>query len=78
MAVAGKENAEKASCKIREDLITAGLVENTSKCAWEPSQQTKWLGFGFELDLQQGQISVPQEKIRALKAQLSKAVSAKA
>ena len=66
VAVAGKENAKKASLKVREDLIKAGLVEHS---AWVP---IKWLG--FKLDLQQGQISVPQEKINSLKDQLSKAV----
>ena len=72
VAVTGKENAEKASLKVREDLVKAWLVENTAKCSWELSQQIKWLG--FELDLQQGQISVPQEKISLLKAQLGKTV----
>lgn len=57
MAFAGKENAEKASHKVRKDLIKARLVENTAKCSLDPSWQTKWLG--FEPDMQQGQISVP-------------------
>ena len=38
-----------------------------------PSQQAKWLG--FDLDLEQGQISVPEEKIDALKANLSHLMS---
>ena len=68
VAVAGKEAAERASRKVREDLVRAGLVEHSAKCAWEPSQQAKWLG--FNLDLVQGQIAVPEEKIKALKAYL--------
>ena len=42
------------------------------KCSWVPSQQTTWLG--FNLDLQLGVISVPEEKIAALKLQLIKAL----
>ena len=38
-----------------------------------PSQQAKWLG--FNLDLEQGQILVPEEKIDALKANLSHLMS---
>ena len=71
VAVAGKEAAGRASRKVREDLVRAGLVENSAKCSWEPSQQAKWLG--FELDLEQGQISIPEEKIEALKAHLGQA-----
>ena len=52
VAVAGKEAAERASRKVREDLVRAGLVEYSAKCAWKPSQQAKWLG--FNLDLVQG------------------------
>ena len=48
--------------------MRAGLVEYSTKCAWEPSQQAKWLG--FNLDLVQGQIAVTEEKIKALKAHL--------
>ena len=72
VAVAGKEAAGRASRKVREDLVRAGLVENSTKCSWEPSQRAKWLG--FELDLEQGQISIPEEKIEALKAHLGQAV----
>ena len=45
-------------------------MEHTAKCSWVPSQQAKWLG--FKLDLQQGVISVPDEKIKALKLELSR------
>ena len=71
VAVAGKENVERVSEKVREDLVKAGLMENTAKCSWKPSQQIKWLG--FELNLLQGQIVVPEEKISSPKAQLRKA-----
>ena len=65
--------AEKASHKVRGDLVRAGLVEHSAKCSWVPSQQAKWLG--FNLDLEQGQISVPEEKIDALKENLSHLMS---
>ena len=72
MAVAGKEAAERASQKVKKDLVRAGLVENSAKCSWEPSQRTKWLE--FDLDLEQGQISIPEEKIEALKIDLGQAM----
>ena len=70
VAVKGEKQAEEASLQVREDLARAGLVEHTTKCSWAPSQQAKWLG--FKLDLQQGVISVPQEKITQLRSQLRK------
>ena len=72
VAVAGKEAAGRASLKVREDLVKAGLVENSPKCSWEPSQQANWLG--FDLDLRQGQILIPLEKIEALKVHLGQAI----
>ena len=73
MAVAGREAAKRASYRVREDLAKAGLVENTAKCRWVPSQQMSWLG--FQLDLNGGVISVPEEKIVALKRQLKHAAT---
>ena len=70
LAVKGMKQAEVASHQVREDLVKAGLVKHTEKCSWVPSQQTKWLG--FKLDLQQGVISVPDEKIKALRLELSR------
>ena len=37
VAVAGKEAAERASQKVKGDLVSAGLVENSAKCSWVPS-----------------------------------------
>ena len=70
VAVKGEKQAEEASRQVKEDLVRVGLVEHTAKCSWVPSHQAKWLG--FKLDLQQGVIFVPEEKITALKSQLSK------
>ena len=64
--IVAEKQAEEASSHLREDLVRAELVEHTAKCSWVPSHQVKWL------DLQQGVISVPEEKITALKSQLSK------
>ena len=49
VAVSGKDAAEKASCRVREDLAKAGLVEYTAKCSWVPSQEMPWLGFHLNL-----------------------------
>ena len=64
VVVAGKKAAERASQKVKGDLVRVGLVENSVKYSWEPSQQATWLG--FDLDLEQGQISIPEDKIRTL------------
>ena len=69
---AGREAAEKASQKVKGDLVRAGLVENSAKCSWKPPQQAIWLE--FDLDLEQGQISIPEDKIRALKVHLGLAM----
>ena len=73
VAVSGKEAANLASHRIREDLLKAGLVEHTAKCSWTPSQRTTWLG--FQLDLSKAVISVPEGKIISLKAQLIQVIT---
>ena len=52
------DSAQEETRIIRRDLARAGWVENIAKCRWEPAQQRAWLG--FDIDLQQGTISVPQ------------------
>ena len=71
IAVSGKEAAQKASHSVRADLVKAGFVEHSAKCTWEPTQRLCWLG--FNLDLKIGFISVPLNKIQALKALLEHA-----
>jgi len=56
VAVSGKDAADKASGRVREDLAK---VEHTAKCSWVPSQEMSWLG--FHLDLSRGVISVQEE-----------------
>ena len=68
VAADGKAAAARASAKVRSDLRKAGLVEHTAKRNWNPSQKVVWLG--FNLDLEAGLISIPGEKIVALKTQL--------
>ena len=60
--------AGKDIIRIQRDLDRAGFVANMAKCKWTPSQQCSWLG--FDVDLHQGILSVPQEKIDALKMHL--------
>ena len=67
VAVDGEAAATRASANVRSDLVRTGLVEHTAKCNWPPSQQVTWLG--FNLDLEAGLVSIPEEKIVALKAQ---------
>ena len=73
IAVSGKQTAMEASARVRHDLAKAGLVENTAKCNWLPSQRVTWLG--FTLDMAAGQIWVPEEKIVALRSLLQAAVN---
>ena len=44
---------------IRQDLTRAGFVINEEKSDFEPRQRVTWLG--FSLDLNQGNISVPEQ-----------------
>ena len=67
-ASGGELKAGKDSIRIQCDLDRAGFVANMAKCKWTPSQQCSWLG--FDVDLHQGILSVPQEKIDALKTHL--------
>ena len=60
-AAAGEANAIKASEIVHSTLEQAGFRANCEKSVWEPTQRLQWLG--FVLDLAQGQIEVPQEKI---------------
>ena len=45
VAVQGRDAADAASTRVRNDLGRAGLVENTEKSNWVPAQQLTWLGF---------------------------------
>ena len=64
-----------ASREVRNDLSNAGLVENTEKSNWVPSQCLTWLG--FVIDLEKGKVVVPKEKLDALRGQLQQAMMSK-
>ena len=66
-----KLKAGKASMTIQQDLARVGFIVNMAKCKWTPSPKCTRLG--FDIDLHLGRISVPQEKIGALKIQLEQA-----
>ena len=46
---------------VRETLENSSFVEHPAKCKWNSSTTARWLG--FELDLEKGTVSVPEEKI---------------
>jgi hypothetical protein len=50
---------------VRTVLECAGFVVNEEKSQWMPSHSVTWLG--FEIDLRQGMIAIPTEKIENLK-----------
>ena len=45
VAVLGKDAADAASERVRNDLGRAGLVENTEITNWVPTQHLTWLDF---------------------------------
>ena len=56
---------------IRQDLSRAGFVINEEKSDFEPRQKVTWLG--FSLDLNQGNISVSEQRICKLQESLRRA-----
>ena len=57
---ATKQATSHAAKMIRQDLTRAGFVINEEKSDFEPRQRVTWLG--FSLDLNQGNISVPEQR----------------
>ena len=66
VAVKGEERAKCESERIQGDLAKAGLIVNYSKSHWLPTKRLLWLG--FKLDLEKGQLRVPQKSSRSLTA----------
>ena len=66
-----QEKAIQESEQVQRDLCREGLVANSSKYQWVPSKQLIWLG--FEVDLEGGQLIVPQMKIDSLMEQVRRA-----
>ena len=65
----GHKGSTEASTNVRNTLINSGFVEHPEKCKWNPSTTVRWLR--FVLDLETGIVSVPREKIIALKEKLA-------
>ena len=62
---ASKSQATATSKLVEDTLVKARLVINREKSKFMPSKHASWLG--FDIDLDQGIIKVPQEKLKALK-----------
>ena len=71
VAVKGKENADHESSQVRQDLAKAGLIANDVKSQWTPVKKLTWLG--FEIEIERGILTVPEQKLRNLALQLRKA-----
>ena len=72
VVVQGEQAALSASKVVQADLEKAGFIVNVTKCCWKPEQQCSWLG--FDINLAQGKIAIPQAKLNGLCIQLQQAV----
>ena len=63
-AASGSAGALAASELVCDTLNRAGFVINEDKSIWEPTQRLQWLG--FVIDLANGQIEVPEDKLHRL------------
>ena len=71
VAVKGKESADQESRQVQLDLANAGLIANNAKSQWVPVKKLTWLG--FQIELEKGKLSVPEQKLMNLMSQLSTA-----
>ena len=71
VAVEGKEKAHEVSLMVQENIKNAGFITHIEKSRWDPTKTIVWLG--FEINLEQGHIIIPQRKIDALQLQLRQA-----
>ena len=72
VAEKGRPKAELTSIKVQDDLRKAGFITNSSKCNWKPSKCGAWLG--FDIDLEQGCVLIPQDKITDLQVRIKQVV----
>ena len=56
---------QKIAEQMRQDILDSGFVPNKDKCVWSPSQIIKWLG--FIINLQDGILEIPGEKIMQIR-----------
>ena len=64
VAVKGEDNAIIVSKQVKKDLLNAGRVINSETSQWAPEKCITWLG--FELEMERGQLRVPEWKLTAL------------
>ena len=72
-AVEREREAVRVSTWVRDTLEKEGFVANEAKCTWTPTHKLQWLG--FNIDLEQGELSVPETKLSMLKSLLRCAVT---
>ena len=69
-AMDGESNALEASTLVQSTLSQAGLVANVKKSIWKHTQRLQWLG--FVIDLSQGLIEVPRDRLTAVACKLQR------
>ena len=74
-AMGGESNALEASTLVQSTLSQAGFVANVKKSIWKPTQRLQWLGFVIELS--QGLIEVPRDRLTAVACKLQRACQLK-
>ena len=74
-AMGGESNALEASTLVQSTLSQAGFVANVKKSIWKPTQHLQWLG--FVIDLSQGLIEVPRDRLTAVACKLQRACQLK-
>ena len=70
-AVAGEREAGITSQWVKSTKSKAGFVVNEAKSTWAPAQKLQWLG--FTIDLEHGQVSIPDKKLTNLRRLLKDA-----
>ena len=68
IAVKGEQKASDESSLVKHELEEAGFVVNQEKSHWIPTKSMEWLG--FNIDLANGEFSVPAHKLEALRSLL--------
>lgn len=73
LGMAAEVRASETSKAVENTLLKPGFVPHVEKSKWKPSKCLQWLG--FQIDLSEGQICVPDEKFAKLKALLESTMS---
>ena len=64
-SVAGEREAGITSQWVKSTMSKAGFVVNKAKSTWAPAQKLQWIG--FTIDLEHGQVSMPDKKLTNLR-----------